>query len=87
MASEALLCSTAHIKLHNSSEGSENMDVTLYQKMYAIVCGAASDAIDLLHSGENILQAQMLLKNALLQAEELYVNAGETVSSSQSCSS
>ncbi len=53
------------------------MDVTLYQKMYAIVCGAASDAIDVLRSSENILQAQVLLENALLQAEELYVNAGE----------
>ncbi len=55
------------------------MDVTLYQKMYAIVCGAASDAIDLLRSRENILQAQTLLENALLQAEEMYINAGEDV--------
>lgn len=55
------------------------MDVTLYQKMYAIVCGAASDAIDLLRSRENILQAQTLLENALLQAEEMYINAGEVV--------
>ena len=75
---ERFLCSATHIELRNSSEGSENMDVTLYQKMYAIVCAAASDAIDLLRSRENILQAQTLLESALLRAEEMYLDVEET---------
>ena len=54
------------------------MDITLYPKMYAIVCAAASDAIDLLRSRENILQAQTLLESALLRAEEMYLDAEET---------
>jgi hypothetical protein len=73
MASEALLCSTAHIKLHNSSEGSENMDVTLYQKMYAIVVSAADRAIDLLSKPETAPQAKALLEQALLSAEDVYL--------------
>ena len=59
-------------------KGAANTDVTLYQKMYAIVYGAASDAIDLLRSRENILQAQTLLGSALLRAEEMYLDAEET---------
>ena len=54
------------------------MDVTLYQKMYAIVWAATSDAIDLLRTRENILQAQTLLESALLRAEEMYLDAEET---------
>lgn len=54
------------------------MTLSLYQKMYAIVCAAASDAIDLLRSRENILQAQTLLESALLRAEEMYLDAEET---------
>ena len=54
------------------------MTLSLYQKMYAIVCAAASDAIDLLRSRENILQAQTLLERALLRAEEMYLDAEET---------
>ena len=54
------------------------MTLSLYQKMYAIVCAAASDAIDLLRSRENILQAQTLLESALLRAEEMYLDVEET---------
>ena len=49
------------------------MDITLYQKMYAIICAAASDAVDLL-SQKNPLQAKFLLEQALLRAEELYLS-------------
>ena len=55
--------------------GSENMD---YQKMYAIVCAAASDAIDLMDRGDTT-QARELLARALLRAEEIYLDSGEKV--------
>ena len=47
-----------------------------YQKMYALLCGAASDAIDLIAEGR-AEQASRLLQAALLDAEELYMAAGE----------
>ena len=53
------------------------METKLYQKMYAIVCGAASDAVDLLSTPGGILQAKTLLEKALLSAEELYLSASE----------
>ena len=53
------------------------MENELYQKMYAIVCGAASDAVDLLSSPGGALHAKVLLENALLSAEELYLSYGE----------
>lgn len=43
-----------------------------YPKMYAILCAAASDAIDLLDEG-NIREARQLLQSALLEAEALYL--------------
>ena len=43
-----------------------------YPKMYAILCAAASDAIDLLDVG-NIGEARQLLQSALLEAEALYL--------------
>ena len=49
------------------------MNLECYQKMYALLCGAASDAVDLLEKPENALQAKCLLEQALLNAEELYV--------------
>lgn len=45
--------------------------------MYAIVCGAASEAIDLLSKTGGILQAKVLLETALLSAEELYLSDSE----------
>ncbi len=46
-----------------------------YKKMYAILCGAASDAIDLLADAKNSERAKAELLRALLQAEELYLDA------------
>ena len=40
--------------------------------MYVILCAAASEALDLLETG-NTQQAAALLQNALLRAEELYI--------------
>ncbi len=51
------------------------MTLQLYQKLYAILCGAASDAIDLLSTSDGLLQAKRTLENALLTAEELYLSA------------
>ena len=53
------------------------METNLYQKMYAIVCSAASDAVDLLSTPGGILQAKTLLEKARLSAEELYLSASE----------
>ncbi len=50
------------------------MELQLYQKMHAIVCGAASDAIDMLSTPNGILQARLTLEQALQRAEELYLN-------------
>ncbi len=47
----------------------------VYQKMYAILCSAASDAVDLLSTPNGALQAKVLLEQALLHAEEIYLNA------------
>ncbi|MGN1014715.1 MAG: hypothetical protein ACI4PM_05100 [Butyricicoccus sp.] len=48
-----------------------------YQKMYAILCGAMSDAIDLLEPLAGTQQAIALMQGALEQAEELYLSAVE----------
>lgn len=54
------------------------MNLECYQKMYALLCGAASDAVDLLEKSENSLQAKYLLEQALLNAEQLYVTWEES---------
>ena len=54
------------------------MELQLYQKMYATLCGAASDAIDLLSTPNGTLQAKLTLTLALQQAEELYLNHSGT---------
>ena len=46
-----------------------------YKKMYALVCGAASDALDLLPETEENQPGREVLQAALLQAEELYISA------------
>ena len=53
------------------------MEQERYKKMYAIVCGAASESIDLLPKAGGILQAKVLLETALLSAEELYLSDSE----------
>ena len=47
-----------------------------YQKMYAVLCAAASDAIDLIAADEQE-KAAALLQNALDTAEELYLSDPE----------
>lgn len=46
-----------------------------YQKMYAILCGAASDALDALPATAETLAGRALLEQALEEAEELYLQA------------
>lgn len=48
-----------------------------YQKMYYILCRAASDAIDKLSETEENQEARQLLQAALLEAEEIYVSSSE----------
>ena len=43
-----------------------------YPKMYAILCAAASEALDRLEEGQE-QQAAAVLRKALLEAEELYI--------------
>ena len=41
-----------------------------YEKMYAILCGAISDVLD-----ETLpIRVQMILQNAILATEEIYVS-------------
>ena len=54
------------------------MDQNIYQKMYAILCGAASDAADALTPPTNLLLARCILTQALQEAEELYLQSGDT---------
>jgi len=50
-----------------------------YQKMYAILCGAISDALDQLPKDERTAAGRTTLKEALRKTEELYLDAtGET---------
>lgn len=44
-----------------------------YQKMYALLCGAISDAIDELKNLPDAVMVAGRLESALQQAEELYV--------------
>ena len=53
------------------------MELELYKKMYATLCAAADRAIDLLSAPENTLQVKVLLEQALLSAEEMYVSAAD----------
>ena len=56
------------------------MDQNIYQKMYAILCGAASDAVDALTPPTNPLSARCILIQALQEAEELYLQSTDTSS-------
>ena len=48
-----------------------------YKKMYAILCGAISDALsELPYLSEN-LKARLLLEKALLEAEEIFIDDSE----------
>lgn len=43
-----------------------------YQKMYAVLCGAISDALD---NFENKTKVKRILEDSLLQTEEMYINS------------
>ena len=53
------------------------MEHNLYQKLYAIVVGAASDAIDALENPANAFYARYILVKALQDAEDYYLDATE----------
>jgi len=48
-----------------------------YSRMYAILCSAASAALDLLPETEANAPGRELLERALLEAEELYIDDGD----------
>lgn len=48
-----------------------------YSKMYAILCAAASEAIDLIQAGKPARAAENL-QQALLTAEDLYITTEDT---------
>ena len=45
-----------------------------HAKMYAILCGYVSDALDFLENGASAEEIQSILKKALLQCEDIYIN-------------
>ena len=44
-----------------------------YQKMYAILCGGISEALDVLPYSAQTFHARLLLEKALREAEEIYI--------------
>ena len=48
-----------------------------YAKMYAIVCAAASEAVEALDTPNGTALARTILLRALAAAEELYIQAEE----------
>ena len=48
-----------------------------YRKMYAILCKAASAALDMLPETPENTAGRCLLQKALLEAEEVYLSDGE----------
>ena len=53
-----------------------------YKKMYHILCAAASDALDWLPDNMENMMGRKLLRDALLEAEEVYVSGGDGASES-----
>lgn len=48
-----------------------------YKKMYTVLCGAASDSLDILSKGSDeqaIFSVQFLLQQALMRAEDVYIH-------------
>ena len=54
-----------------------------YKRMYAILCAAASEALDLLPELPVNNAARKHLQEALLEAEEIYVGAEEAFAASR----
>ncbi len=46
--------------------------MTDYKKMYAILCGAISDALDMVKEG-NMIKVNAILQNAILTTEDMYI--------------
>ena len=44
-----------------------------YAKMYAILCGYVSDALDAMDSGATSVEIRFILEKALLQCEDMYI--------------
>ena len=57
------------------------MEENIYQKLYAILCGAASDAVDALTPPINPLLARCILTQALQETEDLYIQSTEALPS------
>ena len=55
-----------------------------YKRMYAILCAAASEALDLLPELPENAAGLELLQRALLEAEEVYIAGGEDASEERS---
>jgi hypothetical protein len=51
--------------------------MTEYSKMYAILCCAASDAIDALPDIPETFHAKMILQKALYEAEDVYIDTSD----------
>lgn len=49
-----------------------------YQKLYAILCGAISDALDLLPPLPENAKGLALLENAILETEAQYIESAES---------
>lgn len=49
--------------------------MTDYKRMYAILCGAISDALDDLDKHSNLIISKSILENALLRTEEMYISS------------
>ena len=48
-----------------------------YKKMYMILCGAASDSLDILSHGydeQSVRSAELLLQQTLMRAEDVYIH-------------
>ena len=48
-----------------------------HKKMYAILCRAVSDALDILPYLSENLKVRLLLEKALLEAEEIFIDDSE----------
>lgn len=57
-----------------------------YAKMYAILCGAISDALDVLPLSVQTLHAKLILEKALRDAEILYIDDEFTSATQQDAS-
>ena len=51
-------------------------DSPIHARMYAVLCAAAADAIDLIDTG-NVPEARSLLEKALGEAEDLYIGESD----------